>query len=133
MKVQTDGDFHTRQWEKLCLNSASGALTTLTMNPDCIATVPGMRDLCKAIVEECVSVGRADGANFAIDFAETLTAMLAARTGNRGNSMYYDRRDGHALEWDARNAVISRLGRKYGLPTPISDVLVPLLRAINPS
>jgi 2-dehydropantoate 2-reductase len=132
MKVQTDADFHTREWEKLCLNAASGSLITLTMNPDCIATTPGMRDLCKAIVDECIAVGRADGATFADGFAENLTTMLAARTGNRGNSMYYDRRDGKKLEWDARNGVIVRLGKKYGVPTPVSDVLVPLLRALDP-
>jgi 2-dehydropantoate 2-reductase len=53
------------------------------------------------------------------------------RTGNRGNSMYYDRRDGNVLEFDARNTVIQRLGKKHGIPTPISDVIVPLLRAIS--
>jgi 2-dehydropantoate 2-reductase len=132
MKVQTDADFHTREWEKLCLNAASGSLITLTMNPDGIATTPGMRDLCKTIVDECVAVGRVDGAKFADSFAENLVTMLAARAGNRGNSMYYDRRDGKALEWDARNGVIVRLGRKYGVPTPVSDVLVPLLRALDP-
>jgi 2-dehydropantoate 2-reductase len=50
---------------------------------------------------------------------------------NRGNSMYYDRRDGKELEYDARNGVIQRLGRKHGIPTPISDVIVPLLRAVS--
>jgi len=132
VKVQCDADFRTREWEKLCLNAASGSLTTLTMDPDCIGTVPGMRELAKAIAEECVAVGRAEGAKFANDFAGNLTNMMAARRGNRGNSMYYDRRDGKELEWDARNGVIARLGRKHGIATPISDILIPLLRALGP-
>ncbi|HUB85652.1 MAG TPA: 2-dehydropantoate 2-reductase N-terminal domain-containing protein, partial [Rhizomicrobium sp.] len=78
MHLQIDPDFRTRQWEKLCLNAASGSLITLTMNPDCIATVPGMRDLCKAIVDECVSVGRAEGARFDDGFSDNLANMLAA-------------------------------------------------------
>jgi 2-dehydropantoate 2-reductase len=131
MKVQLDEDFRTREWEKLCLNAASGSLATLTMNPDCIAVVPGMRELAKAVIEECVAVGRAEGAVFAADYADNLANMLAARTGNRGNSMFYDRRDGNKLEWDARNGVIARIGRKHGIPTPISDTLVPLLRGIG--
>jgi 2-dehydropantoate 2-reductase len=45
--------------------------------------------------------------------------------------MYYDRLDGKELEFDARNAVIQRLGRKHGLATPISDTIVPLLRAVS--
>ncbi|HWA31025.1 MAG TPA: 2-dehydropantoate 2-reductase [Rhizomicrobium sp.] len=130
MKVQCDPDFHTREWEKLCLNAAS-ALSTLSMNPDAIATVPGMRDVCKGIVDECIAVGRADGAKFEDGFGENLVAMLAARTGSRGNSMYYDRRDGKKLEWDARNGVICRLGRKYGIATPVSDIVMALLRGLS--
>jgi 2-dehydropantoate 2-reductase len=132
VRVQCDSDFRTREWEKLCLNAASGSLTTLTMNPDCIATVPGMRDLAQRIVEECVAVGRAEGAKFADDYAANLANMLAARRGNRGNSMFYDRRDGKELEWDARNGVIVRLGAKHGIATPVSATLVPLLRALDP-
>jgi 2-dehydropantoate 2-reductase len=132
VKVQCDGDFRTREWEKLCLNAASGSLTTLTMNPDCIGTVPGMRDLAQRIVAECVVVGRAEGAKFADDFAGNLANMMAARRGNRGNSMFYDRRDGKELEWDARNGVIARLGARHGIATPLSDMLVPLLRALGP-
>ena len=44
-----------------------------------------------------------------------------------------DRRDGRAMEWDARNGVLQRLGRKHGIPTPISDVIVPILKSLSPS
>jgi 2-dehydropantoate 2-reductase len=133
VRVQCDSDFRSREWEKLCLNAASGSLTTLTMDPDCIATAPGLRDLAQRIVEECVAVGRAEGAKFADDHAANLANMLAARRGNRGNSMFYDRRDGKELEWDARNGVIARLGCKHGIATPVSDVIVALLQALSPS
>ncbi len=33
------------------------------------------------------------------------------------------------LEWDTRNGVVQRRGRAHGLPTPISDLVVPLLAA----
>ena len=35
------------------------------------------------------------------------------------------------MEWDIRNGVIIRKARVHGLPTPISDVLVPLLAATS--
>ena len=78
-------------------------------------------------------MGRAEGAKFADDYAEQLASALAARKGNRGNSMYYDRRDGKPLEYDARNAVISRFGRKHGIATPSSDMLTALLSAVSSS
>jgi 2-dehydropantoate 2-reductase len=48
-----------------------------------------------------------------------------------GTSMLVDREAGRALEWDARNGVVARLGAQHGIPTPISDVLVPLLAAAS--
>lgn len=131
VKVNLTDDFMTRQWEKLCLNAASGSISTLTLNPDAIGTVPGLRELALRFVEECMAVGRAEGARFAEGYATQLVDGFMMRTGNRGNSMYYDRLDGKELEFEARNAVIQRCGRKHGIATPISDTIVPLLRAVS--
>lgn len=131
VKPKTDADFISVMWQKLCLNAPGGAIAALTLQPDAVAQVPGMKELAGKIVAECMAVGRAEGATFRDDYAEKLLNFLA-RPGNRGNSMYFDRRDGKRLEWDARNAVIARFGRKHGIATPIADALTPLLRALDP-
>jgi 2-dehydropantoate 2-reductase len=131
VKITLTDDFATAQWEKLCLNASSGSLTALASDPDAINRVPALRNVAKAIIEECVAVGRAEGATFAAGYADTLADMLASRKGNRGNSMYYDRIEGKEMEYDARNAVICRLGRKHGIATPVSDTIVPLLAAVS--
>ncbi len=131
MAMDVREDFVTAAWEKLCLNVASGAVTALTLRTDAVAHVPGMKELTAAIIAECMAVGRAEGANFAPDFAEQMLAFLS-RPNYRGNSMYYDRRDGKPLEWDARNGAVARIGRRHGVPTPINDVLIPLLRGCDP-
>ncbi|WP_312414159.1 ketopantoate reductase family protein [Pseudescherichia sp.] len=46
-----------------------------------------------------------------------------------GTSILADRQANRPLEWDIRNGVIQRYGQSHGVPTPISDVLVPLLAA----
>jgi 2-dehydropantoate 2-reductase len=48
-----------------------------------------------------------------------------------GTSILADREAGRPLEWDARNGVIARLGAAHGIPTPVSDVIVPLLAAAS--
>jgi 2-dehydropantoate 2-reductase len=48
-----------------------------------------------------------------------------------GTSILTDREAGRPLEWDVRNDVIARRGRARGIPTPISDILVPLLAAAS--
>jgi 2-dehydropantoate 2-reductase len=133
VKVQVTDDFMTRQWEKLCLNASSGSISTLTLNPDAIATVPGLKELAKQIIRECIAVGRAEGAKLDDTYADTLVEGFMSRTGNRGNSMYYDRLAGRMLEYDARNAVVVRLGKKHGIATPVSAALVPLLSALCPA
>jgi 2-dehydropantoate 2-reductase len=48
-----------------------------------------------------------------------------------GSSILFDREANRPLEWDARNGVVRRLGARHGIPTPISDVIVPLLAAAS--
>jgi 2-dehydropantoate 2-reductase len=48
-----------------------------------------------------------------------------------GTSILADREAGRPLEWDTRNGVVQRLGRAHGIPTPISDLVVPLLAAAS--
>ena len=130
VKVSTDADFVSRAFEKLCMNAPSGALCALTLNPAALAAYPDLVPLAQTIVEECMAVGRAEGARFADGFAKQIVGMFT-RPGGRGNSMYYDRRDGKPMEWDARNGVVQRLGRKHGIATPAADTLVPLLKSLS--
>ena len=46
-----------------------------------------------------------------------------------GNSLYTDRLNGRPMEIDARNGVIVRLGAKHGIPTPMNQLFVALLKA----
>jgi 2-dehydropantoate 2-reductase len=131
VKVETDGDFQTRLWEKLCLNCAGGALTALTLRPDAIASSPQLAALARQMIDEAMAVGRAEGARFADGFADQLIAFQSQPRAARGNSMYYDRRDGRPLEWDARNGVVGRLGRRHGIATPVSDAMTALLQSFD--
>ena len=45
------------------------------------------------------------------------------------SSILTDRLAGRELEWEARNGVIGRLGRRDGVPTPVSDTVAALLHA----
>jgi 2-dehydropantoate 2-reductase len=55
------------------------------------------------------------------------------RSGPRDgkNSLHADREAGRPMEWDARNGVVSRLGRRHGIATPVSDAVTGLLAAID--
>lgn len=132
VKASTVDDLLTRVWRKLCVNAPGGAILCLTGKPMKVFHQPGIVDVARGILEECLAVGRAEGAKLdAGVVAEQLNTFLNAAP-EESNSMFDDFRAGRANEWDARNGVLVRKGRKHGIPTPVSDVIVPLLAAQNP-
>ena len=58
---------------------------------------------------------------------------IAALPPDLGTSMLFDRLAGRPLEWEARNGVISRLGARHGIPTPVSDRVAAELAALDPA
>jgi 2-dehydropantoate 2-reductase len=78
-----------------------------------------------------MAVAEAEGARLDPAFAEQMVDRLAAMPPDMGSSILFDRTADRTLEWDARNGVLCRLGARHGVPTPISDVLVPLLAAAS--
>jgi 2-dehydropantoate 2-reductase len=123
-------DFTTEAWRKLCMNAVAG-LSVLAGRRSGVFRESEIAELARRLGEECVAVGRAEGARLPDDLPERTVAELAALPPDIGTSMLYDREAGRALEWDARNGVIRRLGARHGIPTPVSDVIVPLLAAAS--
>lgn len=123
-------DFRTAAWDKL-VHNAVVAVEPLTGRRAEVFGDPGIRALAAALAQECVAVARADGAELSPDYADVVMERLGAQPPGNGTSILYDRLAGRPLEWDARNAVISRIGTRHGVPTPVSDVLVPLLAACS--
>jgi 2-dehydropantoate 2-reductase len=78
-----------------------------------------------------VAVARAEGANLPDAVADEIVDWCAGLPEDLGTSMLFDREAGRALEWDARNGVVVRRGAVHGVPTPVSDVIVPLLAAAS--
>ena len=86
----------------------------------------------RAIAEECAAVARAEGATIPQGVIEAVVDRSSKARPGGVNSMHADRLAGRPMEIEERNGVIVRLGRKHGIPTPVSEVIVELLRAIRP-
>ena len=93
--------------------------------------MPDVRELALALARECVAVARAEGARLDDADAEEIVSGLAAMPPDMGTAILFDRLAGRPMEWDARNGVVRRVGARHGVPTPVSDVLVPLLAALD--
>jgi 2-dehydropantoate 2-reductase len=128
--VDISADFPTLAWRKLLQNAAAGLMAVTGRR----AGVFGRDDLgglTLAYLAECLAVARAEGAHLGDDEPQRVLDAFRAAPADRGTSILADREHGRPLEWDIRNGVVQRLGRAHGIPTPISDVLVPLLAATS--
>ncbi|KRA66082.1 2-dehydropantoate 2-reductase [Caulobacter sp. Root655] len=126
--VSTTADFRTAAWKKLALNCA-GAVNALTLKPAGVARREPIADIMRALVGECVAVGRAQGADLPDDLPETVVAGYRAGPADGVNSLHADRAASRPMELDARNGVIARLGARHGIATPVNTMVVALLEA----
>jgi 2-dehydropantoate 2-reductase len=129
-EVRLAADFTTEAWLKLCENAVSG-LMVLTGRRAGVFRRADVATLARDYVRECIAVARAEGAGLTGDLAGTIVAGFAAMPDGRGSSIVFDREAGRPLEWEARNGVVRRIGARRGIPTPVSDVIVPLLAAAS--
>lgn len=128
--VDFSADFATQAWRKLLQNAAAG-LMAVTGRRSGVFRREDIGALALAYLTECLAVARADGARLPDDEPSRLLAAFREAPADRGTSILADREAGRPLEWDVRNGVVRRRGRAHGVPTPISDVLVPLLAAAS--
>lgn len=129
--VELSADFASVAWRKLMQNAVAG-LMVLTGRRSGMFAREDVAALSLAYLHECLEVARADGAALSSDTVprEILTAFQTFPP-DLGTSILADREAGRPLEWSIRNGVIQRRGRAHGIPTPISDLVVPLLAAAS--
>jgi 2-dehydropantoate 2-reductase len=121
-------DFTSAVWRKLCLNSA-GAVNAVLLKGAGISHHDGVADAMRAIVRECIAVGRAEGATLGDEIPDEIVAGARRAPKDAGNSMLADRLAGRPMEYDARNGVIVRRGARHGIATPMNALVVALLEA----
>jgi 2-dehydropantoate 2-reductase len=129
VQVDLTADLTTALWEKLCVNAA-GAINALLLKPAGVFADTAVAELARALVRECIAVGRAEGARLDDAFAEYVLELYRKTPADSVNSLHADRAAGRPMEIDARNGVIVRLGGQHGIPTPYNHMAVTLLDAM---
>lgn len=126
--VELSGDFLSIAWRKLLQNAAAGLMVLANRRAGMFRR-DDIAALTLAYLHECLTVARAQGAVLGDEVPQEILAGFQGAPADLGTSILADRQANRPLEWDIRNGVIQRYGRAQGIPTPISDVLVPLLAA----
>jgi len=126
--VELADDFLSTAWRKLLQNAVAG-LMVLSNRRAGMFSRTDITELSLAYLRECLVVARAEGARLSDAVPQEIVDGFHRAPADLGTSILADRQANRPLEWDIRNGVIQRYGRAHGIPTPISDVLVPLLAA----
>lgn len=135
------------RWSKLLINATFSGLGTVVGG--CFGDVSENKDAQKVAIrcmKECIDVGHAAGVTFApvqgknitrlFDYKSAFKRMIGimllpiAMKKHRAiePSMLQDLRNGKPCEVDAINGVICAYGRKLGIPTPINDRIVEIIK-----
>jgi 2-dehydropantoate 2-reductase len=123
------------QWGKLIFNAATnpiGALTGLTHGRVC--ENPGLRRLVSALVGEGKAVAAAQGIELAADPEELID--YAARPDvayDHKASMLQDVEARRESEIDFLNGGVVRFGAETGVPTPLNEAVVALIKGMEAS
>lgn len=132
-EIRPGDDFVTQQWRKLSLNVVANGLTALTNRTMRVLAEPGVRSTAIAMLEECWTVGRADGADLDPAGAEDLIDLIIKSGTDSGTSMYYDTRAGRPTEHDAIHGAALRRAAEHGIEVPTVATIHGLLDARSPA
>ena len=116
-------------WTKLIVNVGLNAISAVVQVPyGHIAAIPESRETARQLVNECVAVARADGVTLPdVDFVE-MVLRFAHDNGHVYSSTARDVARGARTEIDALNGFVVSRGAARGVPTPVNQSLVALVR-----
>jgi 2-dehydropantoate 2-reductase len=124
-------DIRRSKWEKLCWNCVFNPLTV--MIDDKVAKAidhPEMLGVIHQIVGEIVAVAASAKVPLAADMAEKVVRWTQ-EIRDIHTSMYDDWKADRPTEIDSLNGYVAKLGRQFGIPTPLNDMLTAVIKTIT--
>lgn len=118
-------------WDKLMVNVGINALTAIAnIANGQLLEIPALTVLLEKSVAEAMQVAEAAGVKLSPDPIGR-TKDIARLTGDNVSSMRQDLSHGRTTEIEVINGAIVRLGRQFGIPTPVNETLTQLIHALT--
>ena len=126
-EASTDTD--VMLWEKFLLVVGSSAATGVTRSTvGAVRGDPDMRWLLREAIAEAERVGRAAGVALNADVVDSVMEALDANPADGKASQLVDLEAGRRLELDGLSGTVVRLGREFGVPTPVHATVYAALK-----
>ena len=126
---RVSADIEADLWVKLITNAALNAISAVAhATYGEAAAHPDSREVIRHLVSECVVVARASGVALpAVDYVQ-LVWKFAEQIGAVYASTSQDLERGKRTEIDALNGFVVRRGAELGVPTPVNQTLLALVK-----
>jgi len=135
LPTEAVSDARGPQWRKLIFNAATnpvGALTRLTHGRVC--ENPGLRRLVTGLVDEGKAVAAAQGIELDADPEALIDHAAKPEVPyDHKASMLQDVEAHRATEIDYLNGGIVRFGREHGVPAPLNEAILALVKGLEAS
>jgi len=135
LPTEAVSDARGPQWRKLIFNAATnpvGALTRLTHGRVC--ENPGLRRLVTGLVDEGKAVAAAQGIELDADPEELIDHAAKPEVAyDHKASMLQDVEAHRATEIDYLNGGIVRFGGDHGVPAPLNEAILALVKGLEAS
>jgi len=129
LKTIISNEMQEETWKKLIVNCVLNPLTVILQVRNNEIMIDSLREIRHEIIQESIAVGNAEGIGFESNLEECIERKIARYTNY--SSMYQDIMKHKKTEINFLNGKIVELGRKHGIPTPVNDTLVSLIKFLE--
>jgi len=129
LKTKISEDIRVDEWKKLVVNCVVNPLTAILRVRNNEIMEDSLREIRRRVVEECVAVARAEGVELGENMLDRIERALTEYKNY--SSMCQDVMKGKRTEIDFLNGKVVELGKKHGIPVPVNEALVGLVRAVE--
>ncbi|MEM3725744.1 MAG: 2-dehydropantoate 2-reductase [Candidatus Bathyarchaeia archaeon] len=126
LKTRLSGDIAREIWCKLITNCVINPLTAFFRVKNYEIVSETLKIVRHAIVKECVQVAKAEGISLPNNLEEEIDKKIVKYANF--SSMCQDILKGEKTEIDFLNGKIVELGKKHGIPTPVNETIVGLIK-----
>jgi 2-dehydropantoate 2-reductase len=127
LKVEASRDIRRDLWTKLLVNAVINPLSVILQGHNRLVAEERFDALKAPIVAEGVAVAAAEGVALNMDAAFVNRFV----TSDNITSMLQDFRRTKPGEIDFINGAIAKLGKQHGIPTPVNEFVVALIKALE--
>jgi 2-dehydropantoate 2-reductase len=116
-------DIQAERWKKFISICVSGLLAITKTNYGELRTIPETRQLMIQLITEVCNVSQGAKIKLPADFVEKTIAIHDSLPYESNSSMARDIGEGKPSELEYQNGTVVRLGKKYGIETPVNQFI----------